>query len=238
MSDSPVILTVKDLAVRFENQTVLQKVSFILKSGEAVAIIGPNGSGKTVLLRALLKLVPCEGTVEWTSDARIGYVPQKFFIERRIPLVVREFFYLKADRFWFPSRTFKEHIGHELALVGLNEEILSRPLGQLSGGQLQRVLIAWAMLNHPNVLLFDEPTTGIDAGAEETIYNLLHHLQEERGIAVILVSHDLNIVYRYAQGVVCLNKQMVCYGTPQEVLNPQDLEKLYGGGTFFHHAPH
>ena len=107
--------------------------------------------------------------------------------------------------------------------------------GDLSGGQLQRLLIAWAMIDHPDVLLFDEPTTGIDIGAEETIYTIMHRLQDERSTTVLLISHDLNIVYRYAGSVLCINKQMVCHGYPQEVLNPQELARIYGEGGFYHH---
>jgi zinc transport system ATP-binding protein len=233
--DQNLILEVKNLFVNFNDETVLKNVSFSLERGKALAIIGPNGAGKTVLLRALLGLAPHDGEIKWQENISISYVPQKFFVERSMPLNVEEFFLLKAERFWNVAEEFKNHISHELNLVGLTDEVLRKPLGEISGGQMQRVLMAWAMLNHPDILLLDEPTSGIDVGGEKTIYNIVHRLQSERNIAVILVSHDLNIVYRYAQQVICLNKELICHGPPQEVLNPQELSKLYGEGTFYHH---
>ena len=170
-----------------------------------------------------------------TTARRIGYVPQKFFIDRRTPITVEEFFLLQSPRFWTPQPDFVKHLQHELSLVGLGREILSRPVGGLSGGQLQRLLVSWAMLNHPDVLLFDEPTAGIDVGAEETVYNIMHRLQKERGTTVLLISHDLNIVYRYAKNVLCINKRMICHGPPAEILHPGELAKLYGEGGFYGH---
>jgi zinc transport system ATP-binding protein len=152
-----------------------------------------------------------------------------------VPLTVREFFLLKANRFWFPDQRFLDHLSHELSLVGLSQEVLNRPLGGLSGGQLQRLLIAWTMVDHPEVMLFDEPTTGIDVGFEETVYHLLRRLQKERQTTILLISHELNIVYRYADQVLCLNRQMVCHGKPRDVLNPDDLTRLFGESSFYAH---
>lgn len=229
------ILDVRDMSVAFGTERVLSGISFSVKRGEALAIIGPNGAGKTVLFRALLGLIPYEGKIAWAPNIRIGYVPQKFPVEKDLPLSVREFFLLQAHRFWMPHRSFLDHLEHELNLVGLPNDILQKPLAALSGGQLQRLLISWAMLNHPEVLLFDEPTAGIDVGFEETIYNLMHRMQNEMGTTVLLISHDLNIVYRYAQSVLCINKEMVCHGAPKDVLNPEELADLYGAGKFYIH---
>jgi len=229
------ILEVKNLSVSFDGEKVLENISFPVMRGEVLAIIGPNGAGKTVLFRALLGLIPHEGTIAWEKSVRIGYVPQKLAIDRSVPITVKEFFLLKSRRFWIREKKFLEHLTHELLLVGLSESVLGRPLGELSGGQLQRVLVSWAMLNHPDVLLFDEPTAGIDVGGEETVYNLIHRLQDERNTTVLLISHDLNVVYRYAQNVLCINRHMVCHGVPQEVLSPKDLAHVYGEGGFFHH---
>jgi zinc transport system ATP-binding protein len=157
-------------------------------------------------------------------------------VDKTVPLTVREFFLLKAKRFWSPDETFLEHLSHELSLVGLSQEILERPVGELSGGQLQRLLIGWAMVDHPEVMLFDEPTAGIDVGFEETVYQLLQRLQKERNTTILLISHELNIVYRYADQVVCLNREMLCRGKPHEVLHPQDLARLFGESGFYKHA--
>lgn len=229
------ILEVKNLSVILDDRNIISNISFQVKEGEAMAIIGPNGAGKTMLLRALLGLISFTGEARWREGVRVGYVPQKFFIERSLPLSVKEFFLLKSKNFWISDKKYLKHIKHELDLVGLTENILPMPLGRISGGELQRVLIAWAMINHPEALLFDEPTTGIDIGSEETIYTLIHRLQDERGTAVLLISHDLNIVYKHAETVLCLNQKMICHGRPRDVLKPEELTKLYGEGGFYLH---
>jgi len=229
------VLRVEDLSVTLDEQPVLQNVSFTLKQGEAFAVIGPNGAGKTVLFRALLGLLPCTGRVEWRRDVQIGYVPQRFAIERSAPISTMEFFLLQSPSFWRPSAAFTQRLDQELSGMGLDRSILRKPLGELSGGQTQRVLIASALLEQPSVLLLDEPTAAVDAGFEETVYALLHRVQMERGTALLLISHDLSVVYRYAQHVLCLNKSVVCQGTPVEALNPQALTALYGESSFYHH---
>jgi zinc transport system ATP-binding protein len=229
------ILNVRDCSVVLDGETLLCGVSFKVQKGEALAVIGPNGAGKTLLFKALLGLVPFSGRIVWRPGLRIGYVPQKFPVDRGAPLTVREFFLLKAKRFWFPDRPFLEHLSHELSLVGLAREILDRPIGELSGGQLQRLLIGWAMVDHPEVMLFDEPTAGIDIGFEETVYHVLQRLQKERSTTILLISHEINIVYRYADQVLCLNRKMLCHGKPHDVLRPEDLTRLFGEGSFFKH---
>ena len=119
--------------------------------------------------------------------------------------------------------------------MGLDRRVLRKSLGELSGGETQRVLIASALLEKPDVLLLDEPTAAVDAGFEETVYALLHRVQMESGAALLLISHDLSVVYRYAQRVLCLNKTVVCQGAPMDALNPQALATLYGESSFYHH---
>jgi zinc transport system ATP-binding protein len=141
--------------VRFNAEPVLQDISFIVNRGDILAVIGPNGSGKTTLFRALLGLVRYDGHIAWQQGPQIGYVPQKLTLDRLVPLTVREFFLLQSPRFWFPAATFLAHLPHELHLVGLDDSVLHRPVGELSSGQFQRLLVSWAMLNHSDVLLFD-----------------------------------------------------------------------------------
>ncbi len=229
------MLDVHHLSVSFDGEEALSDISFSVKRGEALAVIGPNGAGKTVLFRALLGLVSFEGSVRWQPGVRLGYVPQSLAVEKGTPITVREFLLLKAPHFWMPSTAFMDHLDHELSLVGLSREVLGQRLGELSGGELQRLLISWAMLNHPDVLLFDEPTAGIDIGFAETVYTIMHRLQEERGTTILLISHDLNIVYKYASHVLCIDKKLICHGPPQEVLNPKELARVYGEGGFYHH---
>src|SRR3989338_10383952 len=151
MATEQSILEVNNLRVDIERQTILENVNFSVKKGEVMAIVGPNGAGKSTLFRALLGLIPHSGTITWAHNIKIGYVPQKLALERDMPLTVREFLQLKNPNF----KTALES-------VGVHEHILDHSLGVISGGESQRVLIAWALLGNPNVLLFDEQTAGID----------------------------------------------------------------------------
>ncbi|MFH1393034.1 MAG: metal ABC transporter ATP-binding protein [Patescibacteria group bacterium] len=232
------ILETHNLSVSFDNQEVLKDVSFSVNEGDVLAIIGPNGAGKTVLFRALLGLVPFDGEIKWRENTCIGYVPQKLFEKAELPLTVKEFFILKSDKLFFKDKQLLEAIANELKAVGLKPEILNQRLANLSRGQFQKVLIAWAILKRPNVLLFDEPTAGVDVVGEENIYNLLHKLQDERGMTVLIISHDLNIVYRYADKVLCLNKENLCFGEPKKALTSEQIEKLYGESAFHQHHDH
>lgn len=231
------ILEVKDLAVSFDSFNVFHDVSFQIGRGEVMAVVGPNGSGKTVLFRALLRLIHHQGEVNWTDNIKIGYVPQKLFVDNQFPVSVGDFFKFKTKSEEATAEALNS-VGLTGNFVHLKHHILNKKLGALSGGQLQRVLIAWSIINKPDILLFDEPTSGIDIGGEETIYNLLHKLQASSHLAIILTSHDLNIVYKYADKVLCLNKEMVCYGPPHEVLNTTNLSQLYGGETKFYEHKH
>ena len=124
-----------------------------------------------------------------------------------------------------------------LKAVDLAPGFLNKRIGELSSGELQRVLIAWAIVGRPDLLLFDEPTASVDMAGQRTVYELLRKLQEEHNLALILISHDLTVVYRYAGKVLCLNRKQVCFGVPDEVLTPTELAKLYGGDRkFYHHA--
>ena len=229
------VLTVENLSVTLDGGPILRDVSFTLRQGEALAVIGPNGAGKTVLFRALLGLLPHGGTVRWRPGVKRGYVPQRFSVDPSAPITAMEFFLLKSTRFWQPSKEFIDHLDHELGAVGLTRDVLKKNLGELSGGQTQRLLIAWALLQHPEVLLLDEPTAGVDTGFEDSIYALLHRVQMERGTTLLLISHDLNVVYRYAQRVLCVNRTVVCQGNPVEALNPEALATLYGESGLYRH---
>ncbi len=231
------VLTVTNLSVVLDHAAILSGISFELKQGEALAVIGPNGAGKTILFRALLGLVPYTGTVNWRAGAKISYVPQRFATDRSIPITVEEFFLLQGKSFWRPRKEFIRHLDHELTLVGLDRSVLRRNPGELSGGETQRLLVAWAMLQHPDVLLLDEPTAGMDTCFGETIYALLHRIQMEHGTTLLIISHDLNVVYRYAQRVLCLNRSIVCQGPPVEALNAPSLAALYGDSGYYRHDP-
>lgn len=230
-SNNDVMLSVEGLTVTVNKTNLIEDIGFEVKRGDVLAVIGPNGAGKTTLFRALLGMTPYQGKITWKKDVRIGYVPQRMEIETDVPLTVLEFLRLRGTKN-FNLEKAKEAINSVL----LPETILESGLGEISIGQRQRVLIAWSLLGKPEVLLFDEPTADIDIRGQESIYQLLHHLQDKYNLTIILISHDLNIVYKYAELVLCLNKQKICFGQPQEVLNPGQMQKLYGGEhSFYHH---
>lgn len=233
-SPSP-ILSVANLRVAFGYQTVIDDLSFEVRPGECLAVIGPNGAGKTVLLKALLNLVPHQGEIRWSPDARLGYVPQKIAADRQLPIRLGDLLASKAAVQHLPA----SEIGSVASEVGLSPHVFNTSVGHLSGGQFQKALIAFALLGRPNVLLFDEPTASLDELAEEHTYDLLHDLQQKKGMAIILVSHDLSVVYRYANQVLCLSRGKVCLGQPKELLTPAMLEELYGGpAKFYRHINH
>jgi zinc transport system ATP-binding protein len=220
--DDETILEVSDLSVTLEGKHIIEDLSFSVKRGENLTILGPNGAGKTVLLRALLGTLPHEGSIAWRKATRIGYVPQRLPYIRNIPLSVEDFFALKRRR----STTMT--VAEMLRSVGLGEPMTKAPMGDLSSGQFQRILIAWAVAGDPDVLLFDEPTTGIDVGGEETVYGLLARLHRERNLTMLIVTHDLAVVHKLSSTVLCLNKRLICQGPPVDVLTPESLRRLYG----------
>ena len=226
-----IILEVKNLTVSFGEEKVVDNLSFSLKKGENVAIMGPNGAGKTVLLKALLGILPYQGEIKWSENAKISYVPQKILPEKNLPLSVEEFFRMK--------KAGKEQTKKALFSVGImDERFLKKMIGMISSGQLQRVIVAWGLIGNPNVLLFDEPTAGIDIGGEETIFNLLNKIEKERNLSIILVTHDMSVVYGFADSVLCLNKKLICHGSPAEALGQDSLKKIYGEGVTFYKHEH
>lgn len=222
------LLEVRNLTVAYNGQPVIENISFSADEGDIFGIIGPNGAGKTTLLRALLNQVAYQGEVIWQADARIGYVPQRFELDRTLPLTGQEFLLLRHGApFWLPRERDRQEIFEALSHVGARQAA-HRRLGELSGGEFQRLLIAAALLGRPNVLLCDEPTAHIDLAGEETVYNLIWHLAREYRLTVFFISHDFTMLYTHANRVLCLNRTLLCSGPPQDVLTPQQLRDLYG----------
>ena len=179
-NDDNYILQVYDLTVDISNQPILSSLNFKVKQGVTLAIVGPNGAGKTTLFRALLNLIPHSGRIEWNGKVKIGYVPQVLSV-RDIPISVKEFLALKNES--------ESDMKTALTSVGLNfDGILEKSLATLSGGQTRRVLIAWAIVDKPDVLLFDEPTSGVDLDSEEAIYGMLRKLTAKNKITLLLIT--------------------------------------------------
>jgi zinc transport system ATP-binding protein len=229
-----IILQVNDLAIRFGRNQVFSGLSFAVPEGAALAIVGPNGSGKTVLLRALIGAIAYEGVLRWAPDVRLGYVPQKLDIARDAPITGYDFLRAKAAL----SGTSEADARQMLTVVGLPVEVGKQPIGALSGGQFQRLLVAFALVGTPNVLLLDEPTAGVDEPGQERLNELIHRLQQDRGLTVFLISHDLSVVYRHATNVLCLGRERHWFGPPKEILTPERLRDIYGTPVAFHvHEP-
>ncbi len=213
-----VILKVSGLTVELPNQTILDGITFQLKRGTTLAIIGPNGAGKTMLFRALLNLIPYKGKIEWANKVKIGYVPQNLSFSD-IPISVKEFLSMKNVA----------AVEDVLGSVGLkNNDLPKKRLGALSGGQLRRVLIAWAVIDNPNVLLFDEPTTGVDLDSEEAIYKMLHKLEEKNKITTLLISHDIHIIRHYSNYMLALNRCVTFFGESKRIMEPELQSMIFG----------
>jgi zinc transport system ATP-binding protein len=228
------ILEVRGLSVRFGTTTVLSDLSFSVERGTALAILGPNGAGKTVLFRALIGAVPYGGEIRWAADAQIGYVPQKLDLERDVPITGLDFLRARIAL----ARQDVGGLARILSLVGIPPQVAEQPIGVLSGGQFQRLLIAFALAGNPNVLLLDEPTAGVDEPGQEQLNELVRRLQQERGLTVLFISHELTVVYRYATNVLCLNRAQACVGPPQTILTPERLTALYGSPLEYHIHDH
>lgn len=232
-------ISVSHVTVAYPSQPspAVLDVSFEVQPGTMAVLIGPNGSGKSTLLKAILGFLPYQGTVLFHDQPleqvkrQLGYVPQRFQIDVQFPITVQEFLALAQDT-PNPSK-----LGAVLEQVMMHDEATSL-LSQLSGGQLQRVLLARALINSPKILLLDEPEAGIDVGGEQTFYDVMHHLITIHGVTAVIASHELDVVYTYADQVICINQELVCSGKPSESLDQKTFEKLYGRELKFYGHDH
>lgn len=212
------------LTLAYGGHTVLRDVNIHIERGEIVTVVGPNGSGKSSLLRALIGAIrPAMGSVTRAAGLRIGYVPQSLSIDTTLPLTVARFLNL-------PARVRKDAALTALADAGV-PELAERQLGALSGGQFQRVLLARALLQSPDILILDEATQGLDQPGAARFYQQIEAVRRARGCAVLMVSHDLHVVMAASDRVLCLNGHVCCEGTPQVVADAPEYRALFGTGT-------
>ncbi len=216
-----VLLRLSGVTVRFGARATLDRVDVAVRRGEIVTVIGPNGSGKTTLVRAALGLIaPNQGEVVRAPGLKVGYVPQHLGVDRTLPLTVRRFLALSGAS----SRDDHERA---LAEVGVGYA-LDDPFQALSGGEAKRVTLARALLRKPDLLVLDEPTSNVDVAGQAEFYDLIRGLRDRRDCGVLLVSHDLHLVMRATDTVVCLNGHVCCSGRPDSVSRDPEYLALFG----------
>ena len=233
---SVALVRLDGVGVRFAGQSVLQDVQLSVQPGEIVTLIGPNGAGKTTLVRAVLGLLKADvGSVWRKPGLRIGYMPQKLHVDATLPLSVWRFLRLVP-------RVKRADAEAALAEVGA-EQVIDSPLQSISGGELQRVLLARALLREPELLVLDEPVQGVDVAGQAELYRLITRLRDRHGCGVLMVSHDLHLVMSTTDQVVCLNRHVCCSGHPEQVSFDPAFVELFGQdakslAVYHHHHDH
>lgn len=220
-ANRPPLVSVRDLGVRYGGRQALRGVDLTVGAGEIVTLIGPNGAGKTTLVKAVLGLVaPSEGRVERAPGLTVGYMPQRLSIDPTLPLTVKRFLTL-----W--GRASDAELAAVLEEVGA-PHVLKQPVQSLSGGEMQRVLLARALLRRPDLLVLDEPVQAVDVHGQIALFELIARIRTERGCGVLLVSHDLHLVMARTDTVVCINGHVCCHGHPEDVGRHPEYVALFG----------
>ncbi len=245
MSDS--LLQLDQVTFRYQEELILDRVSLTVERGDYVGLVGPNGSGKSTLVKVALGLLPTpagavrlfgQPLADFEAWAKVGYVPQHVFRnERNFPATVREVVesgHMGRAPLWCQFGIGACHsIDEPLALTGITH-LGQRRIGELSGGERQRVFIARALVSRPELLILDEPTTGVDSRAQQDFYALLKRLNEEHGLTILLISHDLEVVAHEARTAICLNRGIVYQGPATTLHDQTVLHKLFGERVYHH----
>ena len=231
------LISARGVAMKRGDREVLSNVDLDVLPGEIVTLIGPNGAGKTTLVRLLLGIeAPSQGTIVKPASTRIGYVPQRFEVDSTIPMTVGSFLALGAAAKQSEIKSALEETGAS--------RTLDQQLSKLSGGETQRVLIARALLRRPNLLILDEPASGVDFSGEADLYDLIDRLRAKHRLGVLLISHDLHVVMARSDRVICLNGHVCCSGKPEDVSQHASYARIFGPlaatklGVYRHHHDH
>ncbi len=234
------LIEAHDVSVSLSGKVVLSHTDIHVAAGEIVTLVGPNGAGKTSLVRVLLDLLkPDSGTVTRRKDVSIGYMPQRLHVERTMPMTVGRFLQLGLPR----HMNGKGRRHNALAEVGAGG-LMNNALQDISGGEMQRVMLARALLREPALLVLDEPVQGVDVVGQAEFYKLIRGLRERRGVGVLMVSHDLHVVMAETDRVVCLNQHVCCEGHPESVSRHPEFVQLFGANVastlavYSHHHDH
>ena len=234
MTDS--LLRLEGVCYQHDDISIIRDIDLQMKKGEIITLIGPNGAGKTTLVKLVLGLLqPCQGVVKRKKKLRIGYMPQHLHIDPTLPITVKRFLQLAN-----PSRPSIEQVLQEVGIA----ELLTRPIQRISGGEMQRVLLARALLRKPELLVLDEPAQGVDINGQNELYQMISSIRDRQGCGVLMVSHDLHLVMAQTDTVICLNHHVCCHGHPEQVSNDPAYRELFGAqqaaalAVYQHHHDH
>ncbi|WP_006459532.1 metal ABC transporter ATP-binding protein [Thiomicrospira aerophila] len=236
------LIHAQDICHRYGQQGLaLDHINLSLTSNQVTTLIGPNGAGKSTLVKILLKiLTPSSGQVSHHPDLRVGFMPQKLFIDPTLPLSVQRFLTLGFDAQSSPKNlnTALAELNEQLAL----DHLFKQPVHSLSGGELQRVLLARALIREPNLLVLDEPVQGIDLQSQHQLYQLIYQQQRQRRCAILMISHDLHLVMKNTDQVICLNRHVCCSGSLAHIQDHPDFLAQFGDMSpyqaWYQHQPH
>ena len=232
-----VCLEVRDLSVKYGEIVVLDNVNFSVRKGSFTTIVGPNGGGKTTLIKTILGLIkPVKGMIyifgmpakEYLKKRTVGYVPQGAQERHDIPMTVEDAVFMGVRRGYLePKSKFKDQVNRALEVVGMLEK-RKKLIRELSGGERQRVMIARAIVSQPELLIMDEPTVGLDVESQKNFYELIKELKDDLMITILMVTHDVGFVSEHSDSILCVNKKLISHAETIEELPKEFFEKLYG----------
>ncbi|AIL65631.1 Zinc import ATP-binding protein ZnuC [Rickettsiales bacterium Ac37b] len=218
-----IVLKLEDVFFSYNKQTVLEKINFTIYSGQIITIIGPNGGGKTTLAKLVLNLLkPNKGTVKLEKNISLGYMPQRISLTHLMPLTVARFLGLSIN-----DRCNHYSI-EEIANMLKISYLLNKQIYNLSGGELQKIIFACSLINKPDLLVLDEPIQGIDITGQMEFYTMIERIRDIYKIAILMISHDLYMVMKATNHVICLNKHICCEGTPENISKHSSYIDLFG----------